>query len=132
AVREHDAYRSARGDQTHSGGEEIGQTTVEVEDAQGTTATFPVGDDGSVSVRAKDSLLRRETTFADGNKPTTETAQTYTLTTNADGTMTYTFEQSHSLSGEGEAGPVSGEAEIVGTTTLEVTLPEGSTVADAL
>ena len=132
AVPEDHVYHSPRGDQTHSVGEENGETTVEVEDAQGNNDTFTVGDDGSVSVGAKDSLLRRETTFADGNKLTTETAQTYTLTTNADGTMTYTFEQSHSLSGEGEAGPVSGEAEIVGTTTLEVTLPEGSTVADAL
>lgn len=125
-------YDSPRGEQTHTVGEDIRETTVEVEDAQGNTGTFTVGDDGSVSVGAEDSLLRTETTFTDGNKLTTETAQTYTLTTNADGTVTYAFEQSHSLQGEGEMGPISGEAELVGTTALEVTLPEGSTVADAL
>src|SRR5699024_4412814 len=118
--------------QPHTGSEASDATPRQVGHAQRNNVTFTVGDDGSVSVGAKDSLLMRQPTFADGNKLTTETAQTYTLTTNADGTMTYTFEQSHSLSGEGEAGPVSGEAEIVGTTTLEVTLPEGSTVADAL
>jgi uncharacterized protein YukE len=132
AVPEDHAYASPQGDQTHSVGEDNGETAVTAKDAEGNKVTATVGDDGSVSLEAKDSLLKTEMTLPDGTKITTETAESYTVTENADGTVTYTFEQSHSLKGEGEAGPVSGEAEGVGSTTLQVTLPEGSTAADAL
>jgi hypothetical protein len=131
-VPEDHVYSSPQGEQTHSAGEDNGQTTVTAEDAEGNKVTGTFGDDGSVSLAAKDSLLKTETPLPGGGKITTETAQTYTLTENADGTVTYAFDQSHSVKGKGEAGPVSGEAEAVGTTTLEVTLPKGSTLADAL
>ena len=65
-------------------------------------------------MEAKDSLLKQETKLPGGGKITTEIAATYTVTENADGTVTFAFEQSHSVKGEGEVGPVSGEAEYVG------------------
>jgi hypothetical protein len=72
AVPEDHAYASPQGDQTHSAGEDNGETTVTAEDAQGNKVTATLGDDGSVSLEAKDSLLKSEVLLPDGGTLTTE------------------------------------------------------------
>lgn len=119
---------------THTAGESTHASSVTIDHGDGQKTTF--GSDGSVKEEDKDTLLKHEIEYSNGTKVTTETSETYTVVHNADGSVTYVFDQTHTVKANGsvEAGDyeIGAEAKVAASSKVTVTMPEGSTAADAL